>query len=149
MTTPNQRLNQLLLWKHEAGVEASKLKAEIAKTRIRLERMEEDRRNKLSREMEIKKKLEEDDRNAREKAFREAEIIRKTKKYFELNKYYRKVPDADETMYFGDHRGVNNSWIPHGYGEYHVGDDIIFEGNFIDGVLHGNSVYHFEDGSLW
>jgi len=82
MTTSNQRLNQLLLWKHETGVQASKLKAEVARTRIRLEKMEEDRRNKLSREMAMKKKLEEEDRYAKEQAFREAEIFRQNEEIF-------------------------------------------------------------------
>lgn len=130
-------------------MKALKVKQDIENARLLVKKKAEDaliakRLAILEREEKLKA-----DRIAREMAEKEKETIRKTKQYFKLNKFNRKVQLEENTVYFGDHYGTHGAWIPHGHGEYLVGDTLIYEGNFCDGLPNGKVIYELDDGSKW
>ena len=58
---------------------------------------------------------------------------------------------AMNPTYFGehstDHKG--DSWVPHGPGQFLVGDEPLKEGTFREGHLHGAGAQVFDDDSKW
>lgn len=135
--------------KNKVRLKALKVKQDIENARILLKKKDEDIENaKKQAILEQEEKLKAD-RIAQEIAEKEREIKRKTKQYFKLNKYNRKVQLEENTVYFGEHVGSHDAWIPHGHGEYLVGDTLIYEGNFQNGLPHGNMIYELDDGSKW
>ncbi len=103
--------------------------------------MEADRLEKLRLEAE-EKRIREEEAAERERQF-------KTTKYFEFDKYNRKQVPHGEPMYYGDKIIVNGAWRKHGYGQEHYNNKIIFDGQYVNSVAHGNGKYIHEDGSIW
>lgn len=107
-----------------------------AKARERRER--EALAEKRSRDKALLLKTLEDKRAARDKQLRDDSLDREaererlamealervkernTKEYFEYNAYGRKVQPREEPLYFGEHRGQEGAWMPHGYGEFYL-----------------------------
>lgn len=111
--------------KNEKEEEAMKLKIE------RLKKKEYEER---------KKKQEQEDKKVKE-------IEIKTHKFFRLNKFGKGI--ATGVVYFGDSIRVNESWIPHGFGEYKVNGEVLYEGDFSRGQMHGNGIYLFSNHDIW
>jgi len=142
-------ISAILLKKQEARRNNQLLKNEISRTRARLKKIEEDKLAAKLLQISIQKEKEEQEAIAAKIAFEEAELKRKTIKYFRLNKFNRKIADKECTTYFGDHEDINDAWIPHGEGKIIFGDEVQYQGNFNHGLLHGRAIYNFEDGSSW
>ena len=75
------------------------------------------------------------------------EIEIKTHKFFRLNKYGKGILTG--VVYFGDTIRIKDSWIPHGYGEYKVNGEVLYEGDFSRGKMHGRGNYLFANGNTW
>jgi hypothetical protein len=75
------------------------------------------------------------------------EIEIKTHKFFRLNKYGKGILTG--VVYFGDTIRIKDSWIPHGYGEYKVNGEVLYEGDFSRGKMHGRGSYLFANGNTW
>jgi len=75
------------------------------------------------------------------------EIELKTHQFFRLNKYGKGIMTG--VVYFGDTIRIKDSWIPHGYGEYKVNGDVLYEGDFSRGKMHGRGTYLFANGNTW
>ncbi|GMH83618.1 hypothetical protein TrVE_jg11380 [Triparma verrucosa] len=113
---------------------AKKKEKEEEALRVKIERQ------KKKEYEERKKKQEEDDKKVKE-------IEIKTHKFFRLNKFGKGI--ATGVVYFGDSIRVNESWIPHGFGEYKVNGEILYEGDFSRGQMHGNGIYLFSNHDIW
>ena len=122
--------------KEKAQEYVEALKQKEAQRKLELARQEMAMKEKLSMEM------------LREKERQRIEDERKRKRYFEVDKYNRKIPAADSPVYFGDMLERNSAWQPHGKGEFSVNDEIIMKGefnksDFVQGVVK------WSDGSVW
>lgn len=86
-----------------------------------------------------------------EKEAREREIQRKTKPYFKLNKYNRKVPTDEDDVYFGEWKGAEfgDAWVADGEGQLLRNGRTFMTTNFQRGIPHGNSVISFDSGEEW
>jgi hypothetical protein len=91
-------------------------------------------REKLAKEA---KEAEEYERLHQEEVRLEKLKVWKTKEYFELNKFGRKVDPEGWPSYFGYHKGTNGAWMPHGPGEMKVGGETTFKGHYVEGLEHG------------
>jgi hypothetical protein len=77
-----------------------------------------------------------------------AEDERKTKVYFEFNKYDRRIAMEGGPVYFGDFITKSTAWFPHGKGTFTVfGNEVLngrfVKGDFVDGIVR------FSDGDTW
>lgn len=84
--------------------------------------------------------------------FEEAERIRKTKTYFRVSDYNNdKLSIAMNPTYYGEHITDKKStaWVPHGPGQFLVGDEPIKDGTFKMGQMHGAGTQIFDDDSKW
>lgn len=77
-----------------------------------------------------------------------AEDERKTKAYFEFNKYDRRIAMEGGPVYFGDFTTKSTAWFPHGKGTFTVfGSEVLngrfVKGDFVDGIVR------FSDGDTW
>lgn len=77
-----------------------------------------------------------------------AEDQRKTKAYFEFNKYDRRIAMEGGPVYFGDFITKSTAWFPHGKGTFTVfGSEVLngrfVKGDFVDGIVR------FSDGDTW
>ena len=75
------------------------------------------------------------------------EIELKTHNFFRLNKFGKGY--ATGVVYFGESIRVNDAWIPHGFGEYKVNGEVLYEGDFSRGKMHGKGMYLFANHDVW
>lgn len=118
-----------------------------AKMAIELqEKMERDRREaeaaRIKAEEDEKRRLKEE---AEEAAIRELE--RKTKKYYTVGKFKRKQWTGIE--YFGDFTGKGGAWVPEYYGEHRNNGEVIYDGEILNGKMHGVGVIKFMNDDTW
>ena len=82
--------------------------------------------------------------------FRESEIKRKTKDYWELDQQNERALIAPHfPSYFGEHVGDRDAWVPDGPGHFLFQHRVVLEGTFRQGVIHGTGVLRLEDGRMW
>jgi hypothetical protein len=84
----------------------------------------------------------------RERERKRIEDERKTKRYFQVDKYGRKVPVEDAPVYFGDMIEKFDAWLPHGKGQFSLNETIIMKGDFNQGDFTGGEV-KWSDGTYW
>jgi hypothetical protein len=84
----------------------------------------------------------------RERERKRIEDERKTKRYFQVDKYGRKVPVEDAPVYFGDMIEKCDAWLPHGKGQFSLNETIILKGDFNQGDFTGGEV-KWSDGTYW
>lgn len=135
-----------------------------AKAKERAEKEKEARRNaeKLQIEMRMKAEKKRQERELREQMIRDEEKLKKqreeerirkereakTRNYFVLNQYNRKVPAPDEPVYYGDMVNKFGSWVPHGKGQFSLNDKVKMEGDYIRGDFMSGTI-HYENGYTW
>lgn len=73
---------------------------------------------------------------------------RRTKWYFQMDKYGRKIPAARAPEYFGDTIEKYNAWIAHGKGQFSLDGEVTMKGEFRDGDLV-DGVMKWSDGTVW
>ena len=129
--------------RNEKKLEEMRAQAEIAAA------MEAERQAKIHAETVLKKQAEEE---AIEKAKRDAELEaireleRRTKKFYNLGRDNRRVETG--VMYFGDFEEVHGAWVPHGYGEFRVNGEVIYDGDMFHGQMQGTGMIKFtNDGA--
>ena len=117
-------------------------------------RLEEEKRRQdaLDAEERAIRKAEED---------RVAEIKRKTKPHFQLNRFGRKEATDDDTNYYGEWMGAGghteskvvqmfgDAWVPHGLGEHRVKGKVFIRSYFDKGIPHGNAKIHYGNDEVW
>lgn len=82
--------------------------------------------------------------------FRESEVKRKTKDYWELDQQNERALIAPHfPSYFGEHVGDRGAWVPDGPGQFLFQHRVALEGTFRQGVIHGNGALRLEDGRMW
>ena len=111
-----------------------KTKKDASASRLRSERMK-----RVEFEARRKKKEVEEGR------LREIEL--KTHKFFRLNSYGRAVETG--VVYFGETLWNSDAWVAHGFGEYRVNGEVIYEGDFNKGQMHGKGIYMFSNHDTW
>lgn len=84
----------------------------------------------------------------REKERKRIEDERKTKRYFEVDKFDRKIPVKGAPVYFGDMIEKCNAWLPHGHGQFSLNNEIMLKGDFNKGDFVSGEV-KWSDGTLW
>ena len=52
-------------------------------------------------------------------------------------------------MYFGEYEQEGNAWVPHGYGEFRVIGEVIYDGEIYRGKMHGLGMIKFENDDTW
>jgi len=136
---------------------------DVAKIKAKLFREKEEKRRAEEEALRLYlANKEEADRLAAEAA-RQREIERKTKEYFEHDSRDRIVSLPRNPTYFGDFCGGfevsankkaskqtrNESWVPHGKGQFLLDDEVHLSGTFVKGVNHGNGMMliQLEDGT--
>lgn len=74
-----------------------------------------------------------------------------TKEYYEFNLQGKRVPPAGAPLYFGENVSDSSgkAWYPHGKGEFFYNTNLLYQGNFIRGLLHGLAKWNFKDGISW
>ena len=84
----------------------------------------------------------------REKERKREEDERNTRRYFQLDKYSRKIPAPDSPEYFGGMIEKNQAWLPHGKGQFSLNGQIILKGDFKQGDFTAGEV-NWSDGTKW
>lgn len=105
-------------------------------------------RKKEAYQLELDKKAERDLEVLRERERKRLEDERRTKQYFSLDKYERKIPAPGEPIYFGDMKEKNHSWQAHGSGQFSLNGEIVMKGTFKDGDFVQGEV-RWSDGTTW
>eukprot|EP00598_Pedospumella_elongata_P005778 CAMPEP_0184983224 /NCGR_PEP_ID=MMETSP1098-20130426/12522_1 /TAXON_ID=89044 /ORGANISM="Spumella elongata, Strain CCAP 955/1" /LENGTH=528 /DNA_ID=CAMNT_0027507031 /DNA_START=99 /DNA_END=1685 /DNA_ORIENTATION=+ len=105
-------------------------------------------RQKEAHQLVLAKKAEKDLEVLRERERKREEDERKTKRYFSLDKYERKIPAPDEPVYFGDMKEKNHSWQAHGSGQFSLNGEVIMKGTFKEGDFVQGEV-RWSDGTAW
>ena len=91
-------------------------------------------------------------------AFKEGERLkeekeRKTKRFFDINAYNRRITPNDAPVYYGDFnasKGLKTkAWIPHGHGQFLLNDEVKIDGEYVNGVLTGVGTINWVDGISW
>ena len=123
------------------------LRAEAQKWRLKFQE-EERQKQKEQEEIDRKRRAEEELKKLREEVRRKQEIEDKTKRYFEFNKYNRKIPSEGNPYYFGDMTIINKSWMPHGTGQFFVNEISVLEGKYNIGEFYEGKVV-WTDGTGW
>ncbi|GMH46889.1 hypothetical protein TrRE_jg1607 [Triparma retinervis] len=118
-----------------------------AERRLKKKQDKEEAAMKIKLENIKKKKVEEQRKKKLEEDAKVKEIEIKTHKFFRLNKYGKGILTG--VVYFGDTIRIKDSWIPHGYGEYKVNGEVLYEGDFSRGKMHGRGNYLFANGNTW
>jgi len=77
-----------------------------------------------------------------------AEDERKTKAYFEFNKYNRRIAMEGRPVYFGDFITKSAAWFPHGQGTFTVFGSEVLNGRFVKGEFV-DGIVRFSDGTTW
>ncbi|CAM9528433.1 unnamed protein product [Ascophyllum nodosum] len=52
-------------------------------------------------------------------------------------------------LYSGESKRAGDAWVPHGHGEYRVNTEIIYEGAFCNGAMHGDGRLLLDNGETW
>lgn len=84
----------------------------------------------------------------REKERKRIEDERKTKRYFQVDKYGRKVPAEGAPVYFGDMIEKHQAWLPHGKGQFSMNGEVVMSGDFRQGDFVGGEI-KWSDGTKW
>lgn len=110
------------------------------------EKEEQKKRDEYQRQQELiqEKFLEE----IRERERKKEEDEKKTKVYFQVDKYGRKIPAQDEPVYFGDMVEKCQAWLPHGPGQFSINGEVMMKGEFKNGDFTQGTV-NWRDGSIW
>ncbi|CAN0044028.1 unnamed protein product, partial [Phaeothamnion confervicola] len=113
---------------------------------VRAEKEREDRR---WAELEKKRLVAERQRDAfaREEKKLLKELQAKTKAFWLLDDAGKKQPTG--VAYIGEAKAVGNAWVPHGHGEYRVRGEVVYDGSFVDGFMHGTGLLTFPAGDAW
>lgn len=99
-------------------------------------------------EISLKKKQAEDLKKLRKEELKRQEEEFKTKKYFEFNKYDRKVTVEGAPYFKGELELASSAWRPDGPGKFVYDDRVALDGLFIKGdFVSGKFV--LPDGSVW
>ena len=128
----------------EVAKERKRKDAEIekkAKEKAALLALIEERRIQKERELEEKRyNLEETKRREEEERIEQLKASR-TKEYYEFNLQGKRVPPTGAPLYFGENvtDSSGKAWYPHGKGEFFYNTNLLYQGNFIRGLLHGIS----------
>ena len=86
----------------------------------------------------------------KQRQFERDEKERKTKSYYDIDKFNRRIAPKDQLTYYGEYQNTKGAWVPHGPGQYLVNDEEVQrEGTFINGELWGQGRYVHADGSIW
>jgi len=104
-------------------------------------------KKKIREEMEKKKEFEARRKKKEAEDYRLQQIAVKTHKFFRLNAYNK--PQLTGVVYFGDTIREGEAWIPHGFGEYKVSGEVVYEGDFFHGKMHGKGTYLFANHDWW
>ncbi len=138
----------------EAAKERKRKEAEIekkAKEKAALLALIEEKRIQKERELEEKRyNLEETKRREEEERIEQLKASR-TKEYYEFNLQGKRVPPTGAPLYFGENvtDSSGKAWYPHGKGEFFYEMNLLYEGNFVKGLLHGLATWNFKDGISW
>lgn len=118
-------------------------KAELQRERADAKRREETKLQKLRDQAGS-------DAAYQEVLYQEAELKRKTIDYWSLDHQNERALLAPNfPSYFGDNYGDRGAWVPHGPGQFLFKHQVVLEGTFKDGVIHGNGILRLEDGRMW
>lgn len=96
----------------------------------------------------IRKQQEEDLKKLRIKKQLEEEIEAKTKRFWELNRFYRRIPADGKAEFFGDFEQKYLAWRPHGTGKLVVNQQPVIEGSFVHGEFVQGEI-HWTNGESW
>eukprot|EP00904_Undaria_pinnatifida_P000154 jgi/Undpi1/10139/HiC_scaffold_28.g12593.m1 len=133
-------------WQEDKQVVIEKLKA------INMKKLEEESRRKENarmQELERKRQAAIENRIKQEKQEKlmirdmEANTVRFWKRDITGKRRETGV------LYFGESKRHGDAWVPHGYGEYRVHGETIYEGRFRDGAMHGEGRLLFDTGETW
>ena len=81
---------------------------------------------------------------------RRIEKEKKTKRFFDVNSYNRRIPAPDNPVYYGNFSVKKKAWLPHGKGQFLLNEeDVKIDGVYVDGVLEGVGTINWVDGSSW
>ena len=122
-----------------AKAKEAKLKADAAEAAAAAEAV---RKKVFAAKMKSEKAKQEADE------FAIAEMDRKTKR-FTLKDGRGRVKETG-ALYFGDYEDLQaGAWQPHGFGEFRVNGETIYEGNFFKGRVCGNGYIKFLNDDDW
>lgn len=111
-------------------------------------RAQEVQRKKDAHQLILNKKAEKDLEALRERERQRIEEERKTKQYFTLDKYDRKIPAPGEPIYVGDAKERFSAWQAHGPGKFMLNGELMMKGAFKDGDFVDGEI-HWSDGTSW
>lgn len=123
------------------------LQSDLAVYRARVADLER-REENLKYEEQQRKQRELDLQRLREQKRKEEEKEAKTKRFFEVNRFNRRIAAPNEPVFFGDFESKYVAWRPHGQGEFSMNGAPILKGTF----THGDYVFGeitWENGQVW
>ncbi|CAM9154596.1 unnamed protein product, partial [Hapterophycus canaliculatus] len=144
----------------EEITDAEKAKRFLAEKQITIEKLKEISLKKLEedeRRMEIARmqELERKRRAAIEKRInqekREKEMIREiesnTMRFWKRDVTGKRKETG--VLYSGESKRKGDAWVPHGYGEYRIHGETVYDGQFCDGAMHGSGRLLLDSGDVW
>lgn len=110
----------------------------LKQEQLRLRQLKKEEEERLKLELIEKKRIEDE---------------RKTKAYFEFNKYDRRIAMEGNPVYFGDFTTKSSTtattaWFPHGKGTFTVFGNEVLNGRFVKGDFV-EGIVRFSDGDTW
>jgi len=125
---------------------------ELANEKAERLRVNEEARIKREAEEKFLRENEHLRKEIERKKWEAAELVRKTKTYYKFNLLNNEMESiALNPTYFGEHITDKkaDSWVPHGPGQFLIGDEVVKEGVFHKGHLQSAGVQVFDDDSRW
>ncbi|CAM9984852.1 unnamed protein product [Scytosiphon promiscuus] len=119
---------------------------------ISLRKLEEDeRRMEIARMRELERKRQAAIEKRINQERREKELIREiennTMRFWKRDVTGKRRETG--VLYSGESKRKGDAWVPHGYGEYRIHGEIIYDGQFYDGAMHGSGRLLLDNGDIW
>ncbi|CAM9277889.1 unnamed protein product, partial [Pylaiella littoralis] len=145
----------------EEITEAERAKRFLAEKQVTIEKLKEASLKKLEKDARQKEdaRMRELERKRQQAAIKKR--INQEKKEKELTReveentmrfWKRDItgkPKETGVLYFGASKRRGDAWVPHGYGEYRVHGEILYDGQFSNGAMHGKGRLLLENGDIW
>ena len=103
----------------------SDMMREKAERALKRKNEKEEYRRKIKEEREKKREYEMRRKKKEAEDYRLQQIQIKTHKFFRLNAFNK--PQLTGVVYYGDTIRDGEAWIPHGFGEYKVSGEVLYE----------------------
>jgi hypothetical protein len=124
------------------------LRAEASALRAKFSAQQRARDQQLL-EQELERQKEAELLELRKEADQKLAIELKTKRYFEFNKYNRKIAPVGSPYFVGDTANDHLAWTQDGQGKFLIDEEVVLDGTYQNGEFVKGKILFRADGSRW